>query len=39
MAVDGAGRLESLKKILVWITRFGVSFDVLPQSRHAVGLR
>jgi hypothetical protein len=39
MAVDGAGRLEWLKKFLVWITRFGVSFHVLPESRRAVGLR
>src|SRR3954447_16263811 len=37
MAVDGAGRLEWLKKFLVWITRLGVSFHVLPESRRAVG--
>jgi len=39
MAVDGAGRLEWLNEFLVWITRFGVSFHVLPESRRAVGLR
>src|SRR3954447_3088955 len=34
MAVDGGGRLEWVKKILVWTTRFGVSFHVLPKSRR-----
>src|SRR5881227_3465785 len=32
MAVDGVGRLEWAEKILVWKTRLGVSFHVLPQS-------
>src|SRR3954454_18798496 len=34
MAVDGGGRLEWAQKFLVWIKRFGVSFQVLPESRR-----
>src|SRR3954465_3977136 len=37
MAVDGGGRLERVKKILVWTTRFGVSFHFLPESRPPGG--